>query len=40
MLLFVDGHANGYGAPPIPPTKSDSEGAKWIGEATADPSGL
>lgn len=40
MILFIDAHINGYDAPPIPPTKSDSEGNKWLAPNTADPSGL
>ena len=40
QLVFLDGHAGKYGAPPIPVGSNATEGSKWMDKDSAGPDGI
>ncbi len=39
-MVFLDGHAAGYGSPPIPRLPSSTEGDRWLKRSVSPPAGL
>ena len=39
-MVFLDGHAAGYGSPPIPKLPSSTQGDRWLRNTTQPPPGL